>query len=931
MESPFFYEVLQMLFAVGMLVVHLFRLGFVMAPENPIIVLFRFEWLAFSLPMGVATTILYALKWRHIHLLHVSLFNLFWIVLYDALCLVEFFGSFIFYSSPMVRRWLDDCLLEDMISMQDSISEAVTPSLVPLGSLTEDVLHWSGCTSPSQKLKILWVTTDRKENNSRIADAIFSIVLPADIGFGPLQIDAGNQRTIILPVIHGLAGVREYTAELVRIARRDGFFLEDPGLGYDSLKSTDHLFLESLKHMHTKSGSPTTSGRTTLIIHGVRVDQTTGLQDIILALENSPQLWNIVLIGQPDLLRHNDRPLLEHEYALYVSDNGMSMYSGKNPVLPVIDSRPSSLYKNLFSLLLDAVWRSPDEKSQRIWAGLCDLRPLFLDPERIPTTADIFAVLHRASDEARWMVKSLTSLGMIVSYKQIQTCLKKDNVKICQVIRMLFEIESYKTDIQRLPQDQAFAVLNLTHSVLDSGFPNDSDIKNDKVFMRRAHRLLRLLADLLNILPAELEIRDVVLLNDRPVKYGGFANIYHGQYTNNTGEQVEVALKVLKVFHEQSDMQRRNLQEKFAKEALSWNYLKHENIVPFLGVDSSTFPGKTLAMVSQWMAHGSVLSYMLNNSPCSDYAIDFINDVIMGISYLHSVNIVHGDLCGRNILISENGRACLADFGLAMFIEQETSIKSSTRGGSTRWMAPELLLPDMYHPGQPFRRTVESDVWAFACVCCEIWSEGAIPFAGMSEGALIMAFSTPELSGVQEIHPYTSRPCDKSGSAMPGYLWDLVRSCWKREATLRPTVPVIAHAISEFRAHGGEHAMTSIDSSISSSSRSVQDTCWAPDTRNSGQLCSQKHVVVYLGPLPADHSDPREQFHTLLNQLLDAVACRDVLVPPHLVSWHNTESRHMRLCFSSAVEANSFVLTWMAHRFAPYEEVVARMVLVDTT
>jgi serine/threonine protein kinase len=74
----------------------------------------------------------------------------------------------------------------------------------------------------------------------------------------------------------------------------------------------------------------------------------------------------------------------------------------------------------------------------------------------------------------------------------------------------------------------------------------------------------------------------------------------------------------------------------------------------------------------------------------------------------------------RNILINEEGRACLADFGLAVFVEHETSIKSSTRGGSTRWMSPELLLPGVYQPDQTFQRTIESDIWAFACVCCEV-------------------------------------------------------------------------------------------------------------------------------------------------------------------------------------------------------------------
>ncbi|KAJ7842103.1 kinase-like domain-containing protein, partial [Mycena olivaceomarginata] len=185
---------------------------------------------------------------------------------------------------------------------------------------------------------------------------------------------------------------------------------------------------------------------------------------------------------------------------------------------------------------------------------------------------------------------------------------------------------------------------------------------------RRAHRLLNILADFLKILPEELAIDGVMLLSDRPVKYGGFADIYHGKYTNSQGEEVEVALKVLKIFQDQSDEARHILRQKFAREALVWHHLKHPNVVPFLGVDSTTFPSPTMAMVSSWMPQGSALTYMAEHSPVSQYALTLLDDVIQGLMYLHLENIVHGDLCGRNILINKR-RAYLTDFGLAAFVE----------------------------------------------------------------------------------------------------------------------------------------------------------------------------------------------------------------------------------------------------------------------
>ncbi|KAJ6514001.1 kinase-like domain-containing protein, partial [Mycena vulgaris] len=305
--------------------------------------------------------------------------------------------------------------------------------------------------------------------------------------------------------------------------------------------------------------------------------------------------------------------------------------------------------------------------------------------------------------------------------------------------------------------------------------------------MRDAHHLLNRLASYLQLLPEEIAISGVTLLSAHPVNHGGFSNVYHGQYKNLSGEQVKIALKVLKIFVDQSDEERRVLQEKFTKEALVWHYLKHENIVPFLGVDSTTFPSPAKAMVSPWMPLGSALKYMKENSPSSTYALELLLDTIRGLRYLHSMGMVHGDLCGRNILMDQNGRARLTDFGLAAFVESEVSIKSSTRSGSARWMAPELLAP---LPGTRFKRTPASDVWAFGCVCCEIWSEGHVPFSHIGVDSAI-AIALAEVTSRQK-KPYQSRPCDKGGNPMPELLWALVQRCFEAAPSERPTVDVLA-------------------------------------------------------------------------------------------------------------------------------------------
>ena len=63
-------------------------------------------------------------------------------------------------------------------------------------------------------------------------------------------------------------------------------------------------------------------------------------------------------------------------------------------------------------------------------------------------------------------------------------------------------------------------------------------------------------------------------------------------------------------------------------------------------------------------------------------------DMLMGLRYLHEQNVVHRDLKGGNVLLTNGGRARLTDFGVSGFMEGS---KRMTIIGSPYWMAPEVI------------------------------------------------------------------------------------------------------------------------------------------------------------------------------------------------------------------------------------------------
>ncbi|KAJ7933117.1 kinase-like domain-containing protein, partial [Mycena leptocephala] len=246
-------------------------------------------------------------------------------------------------------------------------------------------------------------------------------------------------------------------------------------------------------------------------------------------------------------------------------------------------------------------------------------------------------------------------------------------------------------------------------------------------------------------------------LTGPPVNGGAFADIWKTHFHNET-----VCVKVMRLFE---TVEVETLLKGFRKEAIIWRQLTHPNLLPFFGVYFLVDTRPRLCLVSPWMENGHIYNYLRSN-PAGINRLTLVLDVAIGLEHLHSLKLVHGDLKAINVLVTRSGRAVLADFGLSSVVMDSKipALSSSVHsGGTTRWLAPEVLHGN--------RNSVASDVYAFACVCYEIFT-GKIPFFEVSEHAVVMHVVNGNLP--QKL------------SSISDAVWPLMEECWGTEPGKRP-------------------------------------------------------------------------------------------------------------------------------------------------
>ncbi|KAG6863762.1 hypothetical protein C0991_003411, partial [Blastosporella zonata] len=297
-------------------------------------------------------------------------------------------------------------------------------------------------------------------------------------------------------------------------------------------------------------------------------------------------------------------------------------------------------------------------------------------------------------------------------------------------------------------------------------------------FRKRLIIAIQRIATTSGLYPTCYELREVIVnAGGHPENSGGFADIYKGSFRGQ--------IVCLKTFRLSQATQIDYTLRQISKEVLLWGQLEHPNIATIYGI--FRFQSR-ISIVSPWMHNGDIRTYLARDPHAP--RLHLVIDIASGLLYLHQNSIVHGDLKGLNILIDDAGRARLADFGIssvtdATILAWTTQARGTSKGGTVRWQAPELFNPvDSDLP----TNTMESDVYAWGCVCFEVFT-GENPFNHIRNNfAVIMHVN----SGGRPVLPVPLN----SIPGMTDEVWALMEHCWKKDPNDRPTCAEIIRSLS---------------------------------------------------------------------------------------------------------------------------------------
>jgi eukaryotic-like serine/threonine-protein kinase len=220
---------------------------------------------------------------------------------------------------------------------------------------------------------------------------------------------------------------------------------------------------------------------------------------------------------------------------------------------------------------------------------------------------------------------------------------------------------------------------------------------------------------------------------------GGMADVWLAE---DTHLQRQVALKVLHSRY----LQDQSFVARFQREAEAAAGLQHPNIV---GVFDRGQDGAVNYIAMRYV-EGPTLKQLIESGLTPEQAAALVRQVLEGARFAHRNGIVHRDLKPQNVIVDEEGKAVVTDFGIA-----RAGVSEITQTGSVMG-TPQYLSPEQ---AQGFEVTAVSDLYSIGVILYEALT-GRVPFEGESAVAVAMKQVSEVPQRPSSINPRVSPALD---------------------------------------------------------------------------------------------------------------------------------------------------------------------------
>ncbi|KAF0738853.1 hypothetical protein Ae201684_005463 [Aphanomyces euteiches] len=290
--------------------------------------------------------------------------------------------------------------------------------------------------------------------------------------------------------------------------------------------------------------------------------------------------------------------------------------------------------------------------------------------------------------------------------------------------------------------------------------------------------------------PREMPLEDMIedwMLASEDIEYdptkqstflgrGATATVYLGKYKDR-----QVAVKH---FHSMQIANSTELERMIRKEIKAWRDVANERyILTLIGVCTKI---ATPILVCEYCPY-TITRYIYMHP---DKLIEMVYQFTRGVKSMHDLGIIHRDLKGANVMVTDQGTVAIADFGLSRSTASVLTQNSAASKfvGTLNWMSPEQRF-------SPRKMTVQSDIWSFGMTVWELLCD-EVPFRQWCQEEIECAIRSDD--------ERPDRPEDLPRELER--LWELITWCWKVDPLARPKAHEIVsflelHYHNEVKAH----------------------------------------------------------------------------------------------------------------------------------